>query len=90
MPCPLAVFADRLGDGQDVRLIERAAQRRATVTAGAEADPLCAIRDVGLARVVLVSKVADIDEKVLWSGLAGERMDRHGIAAVSGRPSESA
>ena len=40
MPWLLPVFADRLRDGQDVRLVERAAERRAPVAAGAEAHAL--------------------------------------------------
>src|SRR4029453_4676900 len=35
-----SVLADGLSDRQDVRLVERAAERRASVTAGAEADAL--------------------------------------------------
>jgi hypothetical protein len=57
----LAVLADRLGDRQDMRLIECTAQRRASVTAGTETNPLCAMGDVGLARVVFFSKLVDID-----------------------------
>ena len=38
-----AVFGDRLGDGQDVRLIESAVQAGAPVARGAEDDPLLRI-----------------------------------------------
>ena len=59
-----SVLADGLSDRQDVRLVERAAERRALVTAGAEADALGAIGKVRLTRVVLLLKPIDIDEKV--------------------------
>ena len=39
-PLRRAVLADRLRDGQDVRLGERAVERRAAVAAGAEAHEL--------------------------------------------------
>jgi hypothetical protein len=81
-----AVVADRLGDGQDVRLVEPAAQRRAAVPARAEAHALRAIGELGLARVVLASKRADIDEKVGGSGPARQRMDRHETSAACAPP----
>ena len=75
----LAVVADRLGDRQDMRLVERAAKRRAPVAAGAETHSLSAICDVGLARVVLLSQLLNVDEKFLRSRFACHCMDRHGI-----------
>ena len=72
-----AVIADRLRDREHVRLIERAAQGRAAMPAGAEGDPLRAVREVGLARVVFSLQAAGIDQQVVRSRLAGERMDRH-------------
>ena len=82
MPWLVAVFADRLGDRQDVRLVERATQRRASMAAGAETHPLCAITDIRLARVVFLAQLIDIDEELLRSGLAGQWMDLHWITSL--------
>jgi hypothetical protein len=74
-----AVVADGLRDRQDVRLVERAAERRAPVAARAETDPLRAVRRVGRPRRVLHPQAIQIDEKVGRRGLAGERMDGHHV-----------
>ena len=66
------VVADSLGDGQDMRLGERAVQRRAPVPAGAEADQLVRIFHVGAALVVLPFELGQIDQHLLWGRFAGE------------------
>ena len=54
------VIADGLGDRQDVRLGERAAQRGAPVPGRAEADHLVAVANVRLAFVVVAFKPRQI------------------------------
>ena len=44
------VFAHRLGDGQDMRFVETAAQRAALVAAGAESDPPGGVVNLGALR----------------------------------------
>ena len=39
-PLLAAIEADRLGDGEDMRLVERAQQRRTAMAGGAEGDLL--------------------------------------------------
>ena len=58
----VAVLADRLRDGEDVRLGERAVERRAAVAAGAEADELLRIVEVRLALVVIALQLGHIDQ----------------------------
>ncbi len=72
-----AIVADRLGDGEDVRFGERAAQRRAAMAARAEPDPLRDVVDIRCARVVGVVQQAQVDEQAVGSGLTGARIDRH-------------
>ena len=67
------VFADRLGDREDVRFVERAAQRRAAVSAGAEAHDLLGILDVGHALEVFALEPGGIDQQFLRRRLSGER-----------------
>jgi hypothetical protein len=70
----LAVFADGLRDGEDVRFGEGAVERRTAMSAGAEADELVRIREVRLARVVIAFELAEIDEEFGGGGFSGERM----------------
>ena len=58
------VVADGLGDGQDVGFGERAAQRRAAVPAGAEADQLGGVSHIGPARVILPFEPGQIHQHV--------------------------
>src|SRR5262245_53768700 len=60
-------------------LVERAAERRATMTAGAEAHELARITEVGLACVVLVLEPCRVDQQLLGSGLPGQWRKSHGI-----------
>ena len=88
--CPgLAVIADRLGDGEDVRFGERAVGGRAAMAAGAEADALVRVGEVGLALVVIAFELAPVDQHVRRCGLAGQGMDCHdpspSIASVRDR-----
>jgi len=69
----LAVLAGRLGDGQDVRLVEAAAQRRSTVSRGAEADPLLRISRIGLVEVGAEQPI-DVDQHLAGRGFSGERV----------------
>ena len=73
MPAPRAVFANRLRDGEDVRLGERAVARRAAVAARAEGYQLAGIGQVGDAVVVLALEVSGIDQDLARRRLAGQR-----------------
>jgi hypothetical protein len=70
-----AVVADGLRDGQDVRLGERAVERGAAVAAGAEADELLRIGEVGLPLVVIVLQTAEINQQFSRRRLAGQRVN---------------
>src|SRR5438270_586846 len=61
---PLAgsVLAGGLGDGQDVRLVERAGQRRAAMPAGPEADQLFGLGRIGRL-VVAGDEAIDVHEQ---------------------------
>jgi hypothetical protein len=68
-----AVFGDRLGDGEDVRLVEAAGERAAAVAAGAEGDALRRIGGVG--RVAVGGEQRrDVGETAGGGRLAGERV----------------
>ena len=67
-----AVVADGLGDGQDVGLGERAAQRRASMPAGAEAHELIGIANVRLAFVILPLEPGEVDQHLLRRRPAGQ------------------
>ncbi len=69
MPWPSPVVADGLGDGQDVGLGERAAKRRAAMAAGAEADQLVGVAQVGLALEILAFELATSISISLGAGL---------------------
>ena len=75
---PRAVLADRLRDGQDVRLVEGAVLGGAAVAAGAEGDPLARVAGIGAALVVGGDQTIDIDQDIGRRGLSGERRERHG------------
>jgi hypothetical protein len=77
------VLADRLGDDQDVRLVERAVLGRAPVAAGSEADQLARVAGVGAAVVIGGDETIDVDEDVAWCGLSGERRGRQGATVIS-------
>ena len=57
-----AVLDDRLGDRQDVRLVERAVQRRATMTRRPERHLLGDVVGVGFDRVIRGDQVGQVDE----------------------------
>src|SRR5205814_9397964 len=69
----LAVLADRLCDGDDVRLVEAAAERRAAVPRGPEADPLLRVGGIGLLEIAAQEQL-DVDEELARGGLSGEWM----------------
>ena len=73
-----AVAADRLGDRQDVMLVERALERRAAMPRRAEGDALRRDRRVRDPGVVRGDELADVDERRGRNGLAGERADLGG------------
>ena len=72
-----AVLTDRLGGGQDVRLVEGGRQRRPTVPAGAERHLLLDLVGVGHTGVVRGDQVGDVDE-VLGPGGLSCAFVRHG------------
>src|SRR4030095_7433396 len=65
-----AVLADGLRDGHDVSLIERAAERRAPVPAGAEADQVTRLTHIGRALVVLAFEPGRVHQQRLRRRLA--------------------
>jgi hypothetical protein len=76
-PLRAAVFADRLRDREDMRFVERRAQRGSTMTAGAEAHPLCGVVGIGPAIVIRADHLGDIDERIGRDAFSGERGYRH-------------
>src|SRR5262249_5492452 len=68
---------DGLRDGEDVRLGERTLRRGAAMAAGAEADQLLGVVDVGPALVVVALQFRDVDQQLGGRGLSGKRMDCH-------------
>ena len=66
------VLADRLGDRQDVRLIERAAQGCSAVPAGPEADLLGGIVRIRPALEIVPFQPREINQHRLWGRLAGQ------------------
>ena len=76
------VVADGLSDGQDVRLGEGAVERRAPVSAGAKADKLIGITQVGQALEILSFEPGHVDQQLL-SGLACPRVGRSTCVVLS-------
>ena len=66
------VVADRLGDGKDVRLGERAVARRAAMAAGAEADPRCRVVGIRPGLEILPLEPGRVDQHLLRRRLAGQ------------------
>ena len=81
-PLRFPVIANRLRDRQDVRLGERAIERRATMPAGAEAYELIPIGKVRAAIVIRALELAWIDQQFFWSALARERRNRRRLPHV--------
>ena len=65
--------ADGLGDGENMRFGERAAQRRATMPAGPEADPLLGIVEIGPPFEIFPFEASQIDQQLFRRRLAGKR-----------------
>src|SRR6266496_1740670 len=72
-----AMNADRLSDGEDVLLIERAFQRCSAVPRRTERDTLRDRRGIRLERVVVRHESWDVGEYRFGRGLAGQRTDFH-------------
>ena len=72
-PLMLAVFANGLGDSQDVRFGERAVQRRAAMPAGSEDDHLVGIAYVRALLVIVALQESQIHQHVLGRRFARER-----------------
>ncbi|CAB4906457.1 unannotated protein [freshwater metagenome] len=83
VPLALAVLHDRLGGGQDVRLVERAVQAGPAVAAGAEHDLLVGVGRVGPGRVVGRDQVRDVDE-VRRLGRGAGALVAHGVILAPG------
>ena len=71
--------------GQDVRLGERAVERRAAMAAGAEADELIGVGQVGLALVIIALQFRHINQQVGGSGLSGKWIQSHARSKQSRR-----
>ena len=81
-----SVVTDGLRDGEDVRLGERAAKRRAAVSAGTEADELIWAAQVRNSLIVLAFQSNHIDQEVRGSRFASHWMKRHESSRVSIEP----
>src|SRR6187401_3098156 len=69
------VVADGLSNRHDVRFGERAAERRAPVPAGPEADHLVDVVEIWLALEVLALQTRHIDQHLRWGLTAGQGRD---------------
>src|SRR5215468_2515411 len=67
------VFADRLGGGGDVVLVERGGERRPAMPGGTERHPLGGLARVGVYREVGGDQLRDVDEVAGPRGLARSR-----------------
>ena len=76
-PLALAVAADRLGGGRDVRLVERAVERGAAMAGRPERDALGRDRRVGLDLEVRPDEAVDVDQHRGVGRLSGVLVDRH-------------
>jgi len=68
---------NRLSNCENMSLGERAAQRRASMSARAETDPLVWISKVWTAVKIIPLKPRQVHQHLLWRRLAGQRRDRH-------------
>jgi hypothetical protein len=66
-----AVLADRLGGGEDVRLVEGGVEGGPAVTGGAEGDLLRRLGRIGVDRVVGGDERGDVDQVVGRCGFSG-------------------
>jgi hypothetical protein len=73
-----AVFANGLGDGEDVGFGERGVFGRAAVAGGAEGDELARVIEIGAAVEIGADEGVTIDEEVGRWGFAGEGGEGHG------------
>ena len=72
-----AELADRLGDREDVVLVERPACGRTAVSAGTERDALRRVFEVGAALEVVAFEMRRVDQQFPGRRLSGERRVRH-------------
>ncbi|MNN15716.1 hypothetical protein D3C81_1288290 [compost metagenome] len=70
-----AVVADRLADRQHMPFVEAALERDATVSGGAEGDPLRRLRRVGTQVDVGGEQVGHVDQRRGGGRLSGEGID---------------
>ena len=81
----LAVFADGLRDRENVRLGERAVERRAAMPARAKADELVRIGEVGGALVVITFELRGVNEQRSGGRFSGEWTQSHARSKQSRR-----
>src|SRR5512147_453128 len=72
------IITDRLRDGENVRLVERAVEGAAPMTAGAEAHSLVRITDIWNSLVISSFELTDIDQDLLGRWFSRQWMNRHG------------
>ena len=89
-PLARAIPADRLGRGGDVRLVERAVQRRAAMAGGPEGDPLGRIGRVGPDVVVGTNQAIDIHQFGRLGRPSGAFTDRHRASSRADRDTSGA
>jgi hypothetical protein len=85
------VAADRLRDGEDVRLVERRVEGRAAMTRRAKGDPLGRHARVGSLGEIGGHELRQVDEGRGVGGLSGAGVDGHarllrGVAVLRKRP----
>ena len=68
----LAVIADRLGNGENVRFSESAVERRPTVSACSKRNQLVGIFEIRLAVKVFPLQSLQIHKHFPWSGFSGQ------------------
>src|ERR1700686_2164398 len=72
-----AIEADRLGNREDVLLVERALERRSAVARCPERNALRGYRGIGLERVVLRHESRNVREYRFWRRLPRQRANCH-------------
>src|ERR1700684_691405 len=73
------VFADGLGDGENMGLGKRAVQAGTAMSAGSETYQLRGVGCVGLAIEIFALELTNVDQDICGRRFAGQRIDGHSI-----------
>ena len=79
-PVSSPVVADGLGNGQDMGLGKRAVEGGPPVSTGAEADKLVGIAQIGLAPIVFLLELGDVDQHLFGGRFTRQWVNRHGLS----------